>query len=81
VWREAKAFTEPERAALALAEVATRIADSAGVDDDTWNMARKHFDDEELAALIAVIAIINAFNRFNVIVRAPAGDYQPGMYG
>ena len=81
VWREAKAFTEPERAALALAEEATRIADSAGVDDDTWNMARKHFGDEELAALIAVIAIINAFNRFNVIVRAPAGDYQPGMYG
>jgi AhpD family alkylhydroperoxidase len=81
VWRETKAFTEPERAALALAEQATRIADTTGVDDDTWDMARKHFTDEELAALIAVIAIINAFNRFNVIVRAPAGDYQPGMYG
>jgi AhpD family alkylhydroperoxidase len=81
VWREAKAFTEPERAALALAEQATRIADSSGVDDDTWDMARKHFGDEELAALISVIAIINAFNRFNVIVQAPAGDYQPGMYG
>jgi AhpD family alkylhydroperoxidase len=81
VWREATAFTEPERAALALTEQATRIADSAGVDDDTWEAARKHFGDEELAALIAVIAIINAFNRFNVVVRAPAGDYQPGMYG
>lgn len=81
VWREAKTFSEPERAALALAEQATRIADSDGVDDDTWDMARKHFGDEELAALIAVIAIINAFNRFNVIVRTPAGDYQPGMYG
>ncbi len=51
------------------------------MDDPTWEMARKQFGDEELAALIAVIAIINAFNRFNVIVRAPAGDYQPGMYG
>jgi AhpD family alkylhydroperoxidase len=81
VWREATTFTEPERAALALTEQATRLADSAGVDDDTWETARKHFGDEELAALIAVIAVINAFNRFNVIVRAPAGDYQPGMYG
>ncbi|MGH8987099.1 MAG: carboxymuconolactone decarboxylase family protein [Acidimicrobiales bacterium] len=80
-WRDAKVFTEPERAALALAEQATRIADSAGVDDETWEMARKQFDDEQLAALIAVIAVINTFNRFNVIVRNPAGDYEPGMYG
>ena len=67
--------------ALALTEQATRIADSVGVDDDTWETARKHFGDEELAALIVVIAVINAFDRFNVIVRAPAGDYQPGLYG
>jgi AhpD family alkylhydroperoxidase len=74
VWREAAVFTEAERAALALTEQGTRIADSAGVDDETWEAARKHFDDEELAALIALIALINTFNRFNVIVRALAGD-------
>ena len=51
------------------------------MDDQTWEAARKHFDDEGLAALIALIGVINTFNRFNVIVRAPAGDYQPGMSG
>ena len=82
MWREAKAFTETGRAALALTEQATRIAGSAGVDDDdTWETARKQFGDEELAALMAVIAVINAFDRFNVIARAPAGDYQFGTYG
>ena len=72
-WRDAKVFTEAERAALALTEQGTRLADSAGVDDETWAAARKNFDDEELAALIALIGVINTFNRFNVIVRAPAG--------
>jgi AhpD family alkylhydroperoxidase len=80
VWREAKVFTETERAALALTEQGTRLADTRGVDDETWQAARKHFDDEELAALIALIAVINTFNRFNVIVRNPAGDYEPGQY-
>lgn len=81
VWRDAKVFTEAERAALGLTEQGTRLADSAGVDEETWEAARKHFDDENLAALIALIAVINTFNRFNVIVRAPAGDYQPGISG
>jgi alkylhydroperoxidase family enzyme len=76
-----KVFTETERAALALTEQGTRLADSAGVDDETWEAARKHFDDEELAALTALIGVINAFNRFNVILRTPAGDYQPGRSG
>jgi len=79
-WRDATVFSEAERAALGLTEQATRLADSAGVDDETWAAARKHFEDEELAALIALIGVINSFNRFNVIVRRPAGDYQPGMY-
>jgi AhpD family alkylhydroperoxidase len=82
VWREAKVFTEAERAALELAEQGTRIADAAGgVTDDAWASAAKHYDDEQLAALVAVIALINAYNRMNVIVRQPAGDYQPGQFG
>lgn len=81
-WREATVFTEPERAALALAEEGTRIADgSTGVSDDTWQAVRKHYDDEQVAALIAVIAVINAWNRMNVIAGTPAGGYQPGMFG
>ena len=81
-WREAKVFTDAERAALELAEQGTRIADAAGgVPDDVWANAAKHFDEEQLAALVATIALINLYNRFNVIVQQPAGDYQPGMFG
>ena len=81
-WREATVFTEAERAALVLAEEATRIADAAGgVSDDTWAGVRKHYDDEQIGALIALVATINAWNRLNVIVRNPAGEYQPGMFG
>ncbi|PSL51677.1 AhpD family alkylhydroperoxidase [Saccharothrix carnea] len=79
-WREATVFTEAERAALDLAEQGTRIADAAGgVPDEVWANAAKHYDEEQLAAMVALIAIINAFNRVNVIAQLPhAGDYEPG---
>jgi AhpD family alkylhydroperoxidase len=81
-WREATVFTEAERAALELAEQGTRIADAAaGVTDEAWANAAKHYDDEERAALVSAIALINAFNRVNVMVQQPAGDYQPGQFG
>jgi len=81
-WREATVFTEAERAALELAEQGTRLADaSEGVSDEVWERATRHFDSEQLAALVTVIALINMYNRINVIVRQPAGDYQPGMFG
>ncbi|MFC9114245.1 carboxymuconolactone decarboxylase family protein [Streptomyces sp. NPDC057092] len=81
-WREATVFTDAERAALALAEEGTRIADAAGgVSDEVWADAAKHYDEEQLAALISLIAIINAYNRINVITQQPAGDYQPGQFG
>jgi AhpD family alkylhydroperoxidase len=81
-WREAKVFKEAERAALELAEQGTRIADAAGgVPDDVWANAAKHYNDDQLAALVSLIALINAYNRMNVIVQQPAGDYQPGMFG
>ncbi|MBY8857663.1 carboxymuconolactone decarboxylase family protein [Nocardia sp. CA2R105] len=81
-WREATVFTEAERAALALAEEGTRIADAqTGVSDEVWEQVRKHYDDEQIGALISVIAVINAYNRFNVIAQTPAGGYEPGMFG
>ena len=81
VWREATVFTEAERAALELAEQGTRIADAAGgVTDDAWAHAAKHYDEDQLAALVSLIALINAYNRMNVIIRQPAGDYQPGQW-
>jgi AhpD family alkylhydroperoxidase len=81
-WREATVFTDAERAALELTEQGTRLADAAGgVTDEAWADAAEHYDDDQLAALVAQIAVINAFNRANVIVRRPAGDYQPGQFG
>ncbi len=81
-WREATVFTDAERAALELTEQGTRIADAAGgVSDEVWANAAKHYDDEQLTALVASIAVINAFNRFNVIVQQPAGSYQVGQHG
>ncbi|ADP83172.1 carboxymuconolactone decarboxylase family protein [Pseudofrankia inefficax] len=79
-WREATVFTDAERAALAFAEEGTRLADTHhGVSDETWAHVRKHYDDNQLAALISLVALINAANRFNVIVRNPAGSYTAGL--
>ncbi|MFJ9088566.1 carboxymuconolactone decarboxylase family protein [Streptomyces sp. NPDC102384] len=81
-WREATVFTDAERAALELTEQGTRIADAAGgVPDEVWANAAKHYDEEQLTALVSLIAIINLYNRMNVIVQMPAGSYQPGQFG
>ncbi|MFF7160775.1 carboxymuconolactone decarboxylase family protein [Streptomyces sp. NPDC008086] len=81
-WREATVFTEAERAALELTEQGTRVADAAGgVTDEAWANAAKHFDEDQLAALVSLIAIINAYNRINIITQQPAGSYKVGMFG
>jgi AhpD family alkylhydroperoxidase len=80
-WRESIVFTEAERAALALAEEGTRLADAYhGVSDETWARVRKHYDDDQIAALVYLIAMINAANRLGVIVRNQGGSYEPGMF-
>jgi AhpD family alkylhydroperoxidase len=74
-WRDAPFFTDAERAALALTESVTRIADSGDpVPDDVWDEAARHFDEQELAALVLSIAQINVWNRVNVATRQPAGQ-------
>ncbi|MEU4726209.1 carboxymuconolactone decarboxylase family protein [Nonomuraea dietziae] len=81
-WREAKVFTDAERAAFELTEQGTRIADAAGgVTDEAWANAAKHYDEDQLAALVSLIALMNTVNRMNVIVQQPGGDYQPGHRG
>ena len=81
-WRDAKVFTDAERAALEVTEQGTRIADAAGgVTDEAWANAARHYDADQLAALACTIALINAYNRLNVISRNQGGDYQPGQWG
>ncbi|MEU0464441.1 MULTISPECIES: carboxymuconolactone decarboxylase family protein [Amycolatopsis] len=74
-WREAPFYSDAERAALALAETATRLADRTGdgVPDPVWDDAADHFDERELSGLILTIALTNLFNRINVTIREPAG--------
>ena len=79
-WRESTVFTEAERAALALTEEGTRLADAQqGVSDETWAQVRKHYDDDQIAALVISVAMINAANRLAVIVHQQGGSYEVGM--
>jgi AhpD family alkylhydroperoxidase len=76
VWRDVSYFTEAERAALALTEAATRLADRPdAVPDDVWNEAARHYDEAQLAALVLAIAAINTWNRLNVTTRQIGGDW------
>ncbi|SPL88333.1 unnamed protein product [[Actinomadura] parvosata subsp. kistnae] len=65
-WREAAVFTAAERAALALAEEATRPADRAVVSDAVWQQAAEHYSEEQLAVLLGAIGMINNWNRILV---------------
>ena len=75
-WRETPYFSDAERAALALTEAATRLADRPdAVSDDVWQEAARHFDESQLAALVVAIASINAWNRINAATRQPSGEW------
>jgi AhpD family alkylhydroperoxidase len=80
-WRESTVFTEAERAALALTEEGTRLADANhGVSDETWAQVRKHYEDDQIAALVCLVAQINAANRMAVILHQQGGSYEAGMF-
>ena len=75
-WRETPYFSDAERAALALAEAMTRLADrSDPVPDAVWNDAAQHFDEKALAGLVLSVALTNLFNRVNVATRQIAGSW------
>ncbi len=75
-WHEAPFFSERERAALALTDAVTLVADTH-VPAAVYEEAARHFDAEELAHLIWQIAAINAWNRTAVTTRQTVGEYQP----
>ncbi|GHB23711.1 MULTISPECIES: carboxymuconolactone decarboxylase family protein [Streptomyces] len=73
VWQEAAHFfTEKEQAALALTDAVTRVAD-AGVPDAVYERAAAHFDERELAGLLALILTINTWNRIALATAKRAG--------
>jgi AhpD family alkylhydroperoxidase len=74
-WRDTPYFSEAERAALALTEAGTRIADREDpVPDHVWDEAARHYDEKGLAGLVVAIATINVWNRFNVLTRQIVGS-------
>jgi AhpD family alkylhydroperoxidase len=76
VWRESPCFNDAERAALALTEAVTRLSDQSDpVPDAIWEEATRHYNEQELAALILSIATTNAFNRINVTIRQMPGAW------
>ena len=75
-WREAPYFSDAERAALALTEAATRLADrSDPIPDEVWDEAAGYYDEAQLGGLVVAIATINAFNRVNAASRQITGDW------
>lgn len=77
-WRDSPYFSDAERAALALTEALTRIADREDpVPDAIWAEAARHYEEPALAALILSIATINVWNRLNVAVKQVAGEWKP----
>ncbi len=75
-WREAPYYSDAERAALALTEAATRLADrSDPVPDEVWEEAARHYDESQLAGLVVAIAAINAWNRINAATRQITGEW------
>ncbi|WP_142059572.1 carboxymuconolactone decarboxylase family protein [Pseudonocardia kunmingensis] len=74
-WREAPFFDDAERAALALTETVTRLADRSGeaVADELWDEIADHFDEKQISALILLIGVTNMFNRLNASIKEPAG--------
>ena len=71
-WRESPYYNDAERAALALAECVTRLADQPdAVPDTVWDDAADHYDEKELSSLLVSIAAINAWNRLNAATRQP----------
>jgi AhpD family alkylhydroperoxidase len=73
-WRESPYFDDAERAALALTDALTRLADRSddAVPDELWHDVTKYYDELQVSALILQIATLNLFNRINVAVREQA---------
>ena len=73
-WRDTPWFTDAERAALALAEALTRLADRPeAVPDEVYAAAAEHYDEQQLAGLILSIGVVNLWNRLNLATRQVAG--------
>jgi AhpD family alkylhydroperoxidase len=68
-WREAPAYTDRERAALAWTEAVTLISETHAP-DEVYNEVRAHFSEAETVNLTMLIATINSWNRLAIALRS-----------
>ena len=62
VWRDVAFFSDAEKAALALAEAITQVAEQ-GAPDDLYAALLTHFTELQIVDLTLIIAQMNAWNR------------------
>jgi AhpD family alkylhydroperoxidase len=75
-WRESELYDDAERAAVALTEAMTRLADHPdAVTDEIWAEAAEHFDERALSALVSMIALTSFFNRINTTLKVQPGAW------
>lgn len=68
-WRESELFDERERVALDYAEAMTDS--NQGVDDETCDRLKRHFNDDAIIELTALIAFQNMSSKFNSALAVP----------
>lgn len=73
-WRDSTLFIPRERAALAWAEVTTKLPEQ-GVPDDIYDRVRTQLSEKELSDLTFVVMLLNAWNRINVGFKTVPGSY------
>jgi len=74
VWAESELFTPRERAALAWAEVLTRLPEG-GVSDDCYDRVRSQLSDKEISDLAFLVMSINGWNRASIAFKSVPGAY------
>lgn len=70
-WRETDLYSEQERAALALTESMTLLAETRDVPDDVYDRALAVFTEEQYKAVAWLVIVINGLNRVGVTSRMP----------
>lgn len=76
-WREADLYSERERAAIAIAEAATKLPLSEDATADLFG-AREVLGDDQFAAAEWIAATINLFNRISILSEHPVRPRKNG---
>jgi AhpD family alkylhydroperoxidase len=76
-WHESPFYSEQEQAALKWAEAVTLLPNHE-VPDEVFELAHRHFNDEQLANLTLAVVTINSWNRLNIAFKREAGGYRAG---